>query len=128
MPSRWRCCGVSGPEPPSARPHGTPACPSCASIRLPTLIKPASDAVARLFNGLGRARCTRCHGARRGALAAVLRGVRLGYHEHRQVAVGPADGPTASTLTAALRSTFGVGDADPDPAWTVAVAEAGGLP
>jgi hypothetical protein len=66
--------------------------------------------------------------ARRGALSAVLRGLRVGYHHRQEVAVGPADGPTALTIAAALRSTFGVGGADPDPAWTAAVAEAGGLP
>ena len=61
-------------------------------------------------------------------LSAVLRGLRLGYHAHQERAVGPADGPVATTLVAALRSTFGVGGFDPDPAWTASVAEAGGLP
>ena len=91
-------------------------------------VVPSSEGVARLFNGLTSLDAPDATQARRGALAAVLRGLRLGYHEQQALAVGPADGPTATTLTAALRSTFGVGGAEPDPAWTSAVAEAGGLP
>ena len=87
-----------------------------------------SEPVARLFNGLTSILGPNDTDARRGALAAVLRGLRLGYHQRQELAVGPADGPTATTIAAALRSTFGVGGFDPDPAWTSAVAEAGGLP
>lgn len=93
-----------------------------------SFVEASSEGVARLFNGLTSIIEPRDTDARRGALAAVLRGLRLGYHQHQLLAVGPADGPTATTLVAALRSTFGVGGADPDPAWTSAVAEAGGLP
>lgn len=102
--------------------------PELRELPRPSLVQPSSDAVARLFNGLASIDSPERTAARRGALAAVLRGLRLGYHRQAQVAVGPADGPTATTLTAALRSTFGVGGAEPDPAWTAAVAEAGGLP
>jgi hypothetical protein len=91
-------------------------------------VEASSEAVARLFNGLTSIDDPADTEARRGALAAVLRGLRLGYHQHQSLAVGPADGPTATTLVQALRSTFGVGGAEPDPAWTSAVAEAGGLP
>lgn len=66
--------------------------------------------------------------ARSGALSAVLRSLRLGYHAHQSIAVGPADGPVATTITAALRSTFGTGGFDPDPAWTDKVQAVGGLP
>lgn len=93
-----------------------------------TFIAPGSPEVERLFDGLAALDQPDATDARRGALAAVLRGLRLGYHRRRQVAVGPADGPTATTIAAALRSTFGEGGADPDPAWTTAVADAGGLP
>lgn len=93
-----------------------------------SFIVPSSEAVARLFVGLGALSAPDASLARRGALSAVLRGLRVGYHHRQEIAVGPADGPTALTIAAALRSTFGVGGADPDPAWTAAVAEAGGLP
>lgn len=88
----------------------------------------SSDGVAHVLNELTLLDQPERTEQRRGALSAVLRGLRLGYHAHQELAVGPADGPTATTLVAALRSTFGVGGADPDPAWTQAVAEAGGLP
>lgn len=88
----------------------------------------SSEGVARLFNGLTAMGDPNATDARRGALAAVLRGLRLGYHARQEVAVGPADGPTATSINDALRSTFGVGGAEPDPAWTAAVAEAGALP
>ena len=91
-------------------------------------IQPSSDGVARLFDRLAGIDQPTHTEQRRGALSAVLRGLRLGYHAHIERAVGPADGPTAITLNAALRSTFGVGGADPDPVWTAAVTEAGGLP
>ncbi|MFN8017031.1 MAG: hypothetical protein U0P45_02790 [Acidimicrobiales bacterium] len=91
-------------------------------------IAPSGDAVARLMIGLTALDDPGVTHERRGALASVLRGLRLGYHARREVAVGPADGPLATSLTSALRSTFGVGGYDPDPAWTAAVAEAGGLP
>lgn len=91
-------------------------------------VEASSEHVARLFNGLTGLDQPDHTEQRRGALSAVLRGLRLGYHAHQERVVGPADGPTATTLSAALRSTFGVGGADPDPAWTAAVAEAGGLP
>ena len=87
-----------------------------------------SDDVGRLFDALGELDQPYQTEQRRGALSAVLRGLRIGYHAHTELAVGPADGPTATTLHAALRSTFGVGGADPDPGWTAAVTEAGGLP
>ena len=93
-----------------------------------SFIEASSGEAARLLNGLVAIDQPGAASDRRGALAAVLRGLRLGYHARQAVAVGPADGPTATTLTAALRSTFGVGGADPDPSWTAAVAEAGGLP
>lgn len=88
----------------------------------------SSDAAAHLLNELTLLDEPERTVDRRGALAAVLRGLRLGYHAHQERAVGPADGPTATTLVAALRSTFGVGGFDPDPAWTTAVTNAGGLP
>ncbi len=88
----------------------------------------SSEAVARLFTGLTSLDQPDDSEQRCGALSAVLRGLRLGYHAHQEHAVGPADGPTATTLITALRSTFGIGDPEPDPAWTAAVAEAGGLP
>jgi len=88
----------------------------------------SSDAVAHLLNQLTLLDQVGRTSERRGALAAVLRGLRLGYHAHQERAVGPADGPTATTLVAALRSTFGVGGFDPAPAWTDAVAATGGLP
>mgnify|MGYP000848972920 CR=1 FL=1 len=91
-------------------------------------VEASSEGVARLFNGLTSLDQPADAEQRRGALSAVLRGLRLGYHAHIERAVGPADGPTATTLNAALRSTFGIGGAEPDPAWTAAVAEAGGLP
>ncbi len=91
-------------------------------------VRPASPAVSQLFEDLELLRDPAGSAARRGALAAVLRGLRLGYHKHQKVVVGPADGPTATSLTAALRSTFDVGGADPDPTWVDAVAAAGGLP
>ena len=94
----------------------------------PEFVVASSEAVARLFNGMVVLDQPDATEARRGALSAVLRGLRLGYHAHQERAVGPADGPTATTLVAALRSTFGVGGFDPDPAWTAAVREAGGLP
>lgn len=94
----------------------------------PSFVQAPSEEVARLFNGLTGLDQPGHTEQRRGALSAVLRGLRLGYHAHQDLAVGPADGPTATTLSAALRSTFGVGGFDPDPAWTAAVAEAGGLP
>ncbi len=93
-----------------------------------TFIEASSEGVARLFNGLTALVDPHGTDARAGALAAVLRGLRLGYRAQQELAVGPADAPTATALTAALRSTFGVGGSDPDPAWTAAVAEAGGLP
>jgi hypothetical protein len=93
-----------------------------------SFVEASSEGVARLFNGLTALDQPDATDVRRGALSAVLRGLRLGYHAHQDRAVGAADGPTATTLVAALRSTFGVGGADPDPAWTAAVAEAGGLP
>ena len=93
-----------------------------------SFVAASSEPVARLFNGLTVLDEPDATDQRRGALSAVLRGLRLGYHAHQELAVGPADGPTATTLVAALRSTFGVGGADPDPAWTSAVAQAGGLP
>ncbi|WP_426570995.1 hypothetical protein [Aquihabitans sp. McL0605] len=93
-----------------------------------SFINASSDAVADLFNDLTVLDAPEGTELRRGALAAVLRGLRLGYHAHQDVVVGPADGPTATTLNAALRSTFGVGGFDPDPAWTEAVDAAGGLP
>jgi len=88
----------------------------------------SSDRVAHVLNQLTLLDQPDRTEQRRGALSAVLRGLRLGYHAHQDRAVGPADGPTATTLNAALRSTFGTGGADPDPAWTQAVADAGGLP
>lgn len=91
-------------------------------------VVPSSDAVARLFHGLESLDGPDATAARRGALAAVLRGLRLGYHRRVEVAVGPADGPTATTLRAAMRGTFEGSGADPDGAWTAAVEEAGGLP
>lgn len=93
-----------------------------------SFVEASSEDVARLFNGLTSILGPHDTDARRGALAAVLRGLRLGYHQRQELAVGPADGPTATTITAALRSTFGVGGFEPDPAWTAAVSEAGGLP
>jgi hypothetical protein len=93
-----------------------------------SFVEASSEGVARLFNGLTVLDRPDQTEQRRGALSAVLRGLRLGYHAHQDLAVGAADGPTATTLNAALRSTFGVGGFDPDPAWTSAVAEAGGLP
>ena len=85
---------------------------------------------ASLGPPLDDARWTRIlAGLERDGLAHRSRGrLRLGYHAHQERAVGPADGPTATTLVAALRSTFGVGGYDPDPAWTRLVADAGGLP
>ncbi|MGN6696168.1 MAG: hypothetical protein ACTHN0_18455 [Aquihabitans sp.] len=88
----------------------------------------SSDGVADLLNQLTLLDQPDRTTDRRGALAAVLRGLRLGYHAHQERAVGPADGPTATSLVAALRSTFGVGGFDPDPSWTKAVVDAGGLP
>ncbi len=93
-----------------------------------TFVEASSEPVAHLLNQLALFDDPGATAARRGALAAVLRGLRLGYHSHQERAVGPADGPTATTLVAALRSTFGVGGYDPDPAWTQAVVDAGGLP
>lgn len=93
-----------------------------------SFVQASSEAVARLFNGLSAVDGPEVTSQRRGALSAVLRGLRLGYHAQQERAVGPADGPIATTLVAALRSTFGVGGYDPDPAWTASVAEAGGLP
>jgi hypothetical protein len=91
-------------------------------------VEASSEGVARLFNGLTALSEPSQTEARRGALSAVLRGLRLGYHHRQEQAIGPADGPLATTLVAALRSTFGVAGSDPDPAWTAAVHEAGGLP
>ncbi|WP_421118341.1 hypothetical protein ACE2AJ_13140 [Aquihabitans daechungensis] len=91
-------------------------------------IAASSDGVARLFDRLADLDEPAATEERRGALSAVLRGLRLGYHAHLDRAVGPADGPTATALNAALRSTFGVGGAEPDPAWTAAVSGAGSLP
>lgn len=91
-------------------------------------VQASSEEAARLLNGLVAIVQPSATAERRGALAAVLRGLRLGYHARQAVVVGPADGPAATTLNAALRSTFGVGGYDPDPAWTAAVAQAGGLP
>jgi hypothetical protein len=88
----------------------------------------SSDGVVRLFDALEALDVPSATTERRRALAAVLRGLRLGYHAHQALAVGPADGPTATSLSAALRSTFGVGGVDPEPSWTAAVTEAGGLP
>lgn len=93
-----------------------------------TFVRPSSPAVARLFDGIAALDEPSGSVSRAGALAAVLRGLRLGYHRHESVAVGPADGPTATALNAALRSTFDVGGAEPAPAWTAAIAEVGGLP
>lgn len=89
---------------------------------------PSSDPVASLFDALDELDDPDAGDRRASALAAVLRGLRLGYHRHQEVAVGPADGPTRTTLAAALRATFGEGAAEPDPAWTERIAEAGGLP
>jgi hypothetical protein len=91
-------------------------------------VRPSSEPVVALFDQLVALDAPADTDRRRGALSAVLRGLRLGYHAHQDRAVGPADGPTATTLRDALRSTFGVGGTDPDPAWTAAVAAAGGLP
>lgn len=92
-------------------------------------VAPPAPATAALFDDLEvLGPVTGGAGERPGALVAVLRGLRLGYHEHRSVAVGPADGPVAAALVAALRSTFDVIDGDPDPTWTAAVAAIGGLP
>ncbi len=93
-----------------------------------SFVQASSGEVARLLNGLTALDEPGQTDARRGALSAVLRGLRLGYHRRQSLAVGPADGPTATTLVAALRSTFGVGGHEPDRAWTAAIAEAGGLP
>jgi len=92
------------------------------------LMVPSSPAVAQLFDGLAALSTPEASEARHAALAAVLRGLRLGYHRHLEVAVGPADGPTAISLQAALRSTFGAGGAEPDTAWNDAIEQAGGLP
>jgi hypothetical protein len=91
-------------------------------------VVPSSDTVARVFHGLDALDGREATEARLGALAAVLRALRLGYHRHAEVAVGPADGPTATTLRAALRGTFEGAGADPDGAWSAAIEEAGGLP
>lgn len=93
-----------------------------------SFVEASSDGAAQVLNGLVAILDPAATAERRGALAAVLRGLRLGYHDRVAVMVGPADGPAATTLNAALRSTFGVGGYDPDPAWTAAVAQAGGLP
>ncbi|MCB0971562.1 MAG: hypothetical protein KDA97_08610 [Acidimicrobiales bacterium] len=92
-------------------------------------VAPGAPAVAELFDRLDALGGDPARVAERsGALVAVLRGLRLGYHDHRSVAVGPADGPVAGALSDALRSTFDVIDGEPDPSWTAAVAAAGGLP
>lgn len=91
-------------------------------------IVPSSDAVAALFDRLAALDGADQSTLRRGALAAVLRGLRLGYKRQQDIAVGPADVPAALTIATALRSTFGTGGADPDPAWTEAIAGVGGLP
>jgi hypothetical protein len=91
-------------------------------------VVPSSSEVVDLFDRLAAVDAPARTEERRGALSAILRGLRLGYHAHQDRAVGPADGPTATTLRDALRSTFGVGGADPDPRWTAAVTAAGGLP
>lgn len=91
-------------------------------------IVPSSVAVAELFDRLQALDAPARSLDRRGALAAVLRGLRLGYKRQQDISVGPADAPAALTIATALRSTFGTGGADPSPAWTHAVAEAGGLP
>jgi hypothetical protein len=91
-------------------------------------VRPSSAPVAELFDGLAALSGVGQTEVRRGALSAVLRGLRLGYHHRQELAVGPADGPLATTLVAALRSTFGVAGHDPDPTWAAAVQNAGGLP
>ncbi len=93
-----------------------------------SFLVPCSPSVADLFDQLAALDAPASSPARRGALAAVLRGLRVGYHRRQEVAVGPADGPTAVSIGVALRSTFGVGGWDPAPEWTRAVEVAGGLP
>lgn len=91
-------------------------------------VAPSSPAVAQLFDELAALTAPADGPTRPGALAAVLRGIRLGYHRHQSVAVGAADGPVAVTLHHSLRSTFDAAEGDPDPAWTATVDAAGGLP
>lgn len=65
------------------------------------------------------------------ALAAVLEALAGGYAERAGVAVGPADGPTADTLSRAVDVTRAdlVHLGGPvDDGWERAVAEVGGLP
>jgi hypothetical protein len=88
----------------------------------------SSAAVERVFNGLDGLDDPPATDLRCGALSAVLRGLRLGYHRRQPLAVGPADGPLATTIAAALRSTFDIGFVEPDRAWVEAIDEAGGLP
>jgi hypothetical protein len=84
--------------------------------------------VERVFNGLAGLDAPSDTALRGGALSAVLRGLRLGYHRRQPLAVGPADGPLATTIAAALRSTFDIGFVEPDRAWVEAIDGAGGLP
>jgi hypothetical protein len=93
-----------------------------------SFVEASSDAAAEVLNALVAITDPAATAERRGALAAVLRGLRLGYHARLEVMVGPADFPAATTLNAALRSTFGEAGGEPDPVWTAAVAAAGGLP
>lgn len=88
----------------------------------------SSEAVERVFNGLAGLDHPAATGLRCGALSAVLRGLRVGYHRRQPLAAGPADGPLAATIAAALRSTFDIGFVEPDRAWVEAIDEAGGLP
>ncbi|MCU1371057.1 MAG: hypothetical protein JWO77_2251 [Ilumatobacteraceae bacterium] len=93
-----------------------------------SFVEASSEEVAGVLNDLVAITGPTATAARRGALAAVLRGLRLGYHTRLEIMVGPADFPAATSLNEALRSTFGEGGGEPDPAWTAAVTAAGGLP
>jgi hypothetical protein len=88
----------------------------------------SSEAVERVFNGLAGLDHPAATDLRCGALSAVLRALRLGYHRRQPLVVGPADGPLATTIAAALRSTFDIGFVEPDRAWVDAIEQAGGLP
>lgn len=91
-------------------------------------VAPSSPEVAALFDDLEALASSPEPDERTGALAATVRGLRLGYHRHQSVAVGPADAPIATTLRRALRSTYDSAEGDPAVAWTDRVEAAGGLP
>ena len=79
-----------------------PSGPRPGTARLPELreypahlvrASASSDGVVRLFDALDALDDPSATAARRGALAAVLRGLRLGYHAHRRWRSARPTGP-----------------------------------